>query len=174
MLFMERLEEAKRWFLQCLRDFKAAQDSFRNGNYEWSCFQAQQAAGKALKALLYAHGRSAWGHSLVELLNYLKDVEMVGEEFYVNARELDRHYIQSRYPNSFESGYPGMYYDEPTARRALEACKRIIEWVRGVFLWVKMRPCYRRVFQQFLGCGFFKVSVGCEGKLVSLNGVGYG
>jgi len=48
------------------------------------------------------------------------------------------------------------------------------DWVNGVFLWVKMRPCYRRVFQQFLGCRFFKVSVGCEGKLVSLDGVGYG
>ncbi len=128
---MERFEEAKRWFLQALRDYKAAQDSLRNENYEWSCFQAQQAAEKALKALLYAHGRSAWGHSLVELLNYLKDVEDVREDYYVDARELDRHYIPSRYPNSSESGYPGMYYDEPTACRALEACKRIIDWVKG-------------------------------------------
>ena len=129
---MERLEEAKRWFLQCLRDFKAAQDSFRNGNYEWSCFQAQQAAEKALKALLYAHGRSAWGHSLVELLNYLKDVEMVGEEFYVNARELDRHYIPSRYPNAHPAGTPHEAYDEDTSKRALEASREIIDFVKGI------------------------------------------
>jgi len=128
---LERLEEAKRLFMQALRDIKASGDSLKDGNYEWSCFQAQQAAERALKALLYAHGRSAWGHSLVELLNYLRDVEEIKEDFYVLARELDRHYIPSRHPNAFESGYPGMYYDEPTATRALEAAKAIINWVKS-------------------------------------------
>jgi len=80
--------------------------------------------------LLYAHGRSAWGHGLVELLDYLREVEEVGSELYVAARELDRHYIPSRYPNAFESGYPGLYYDEVTARRALDSAKLIIDWVR--------------------------------------------
>ncbi|HDN76005.1 MAG TPA: HEPN domain-containing protein [Acidilobales archaeon] len=117
--------------MQALRDIKASGDSLKDGNYEWSCFQAQQAAERALKALLYAHGRSAWGHSLVELLNYLRDVEEIKEDFYVLARELDRHYIPSRHPNAFESGYPGMYYDEPTATRALEAAKAIINWVKS-------------------------------------------
>ena len=28
------------------------------------------------------------------------------------ARELDRHYIPSRYPSVYDSGYPGLYYDE--------------------------------------------------------------
>ncbi|MEZ0289579.1 MAG: HEPN domain-containing protein, partial [Sulfolobales archaeon] len=126
---MERVEEARRWFLQALRDLKASNDSLEDGIYEWACFQAQQAAEKALKALLYIHGRSSWGHSLVELLDYLKDVEIVSEDLYVSARELDRHYIPSRYLNAFESGYPGLYYDKPTARRAIEASIRIIEWV---------------------------------------------
>ncbi len=127
---MERVEEAKRWFLQALRDLKAARDSINTGNYEWACFQAQQAAEKAVKALHYAHGRAAWGHSIVELLDELRDVESVDEDLYVAARELDRHYIPSRYPNAFESGYPGMYYDRPTAERAVEAASRILSWVR--------------------------------------------
>ncbi|OYT45909.1 MAG: DNA-binding protein [Desulfurococcales archaeon ex4484_42] len=127
---MERVEEVKRWLMQSLRDLKAANDSLRNSNYEWACFQAQQAAEKAVKALLYYHGLSAWGHSVVELLNYLRGKEVINEELYVAARELDRHYIPSRYPNAFESGYPGMYYDEPTARSALNASKSIIDWVR--------------------------------------------
>ncbi|PUA34021.1 MAG: DNA-binding protein [Zestosphaera tikiterensis] len=127
---MERFEEARRWFAQALRDVKAARDSVDDGNYEWSSFQSHQAAEKALKALLYAHGRSAWGHGLVELLDYLREVEEVGSELYVAARELDRHYIPSRYPNAFESGYPGLYYDEVTARRALDSAKLIIDWVR--------------------------------------------
>ena len=127
---MERLEEARRWFMQALRDLKAATDSLRTENYEWSCFQAQQAAEKAIKALLYAYGQSSWGHSIVELLNELKRFERIEEYLYVHARELDRHYIPSRYPNVFESGYPGMYYDEPTAKKAIEAAKTILEWVR--------------------------------------------
>lgn len=127
---MERFEEAKRWFAQALRDLKAARDSLEDGNYEWSCFQAHQAAGKAVKALLYAYGRSSWGHSIVELLSIAGELGGLSEDLLVYARELDRHYIPSRYPNAFESGYPGMYYDEVTARRALEAAEGILGWVR--------------------------------------------
>ena len=53
----------------------------------------------------------------------------VSEDMFVAARELDRHYIPSRYPSAFEPGYPGMYYDEATAERALEASEKILEWV---------------------------------------------
>uniref|UniRef100_A0A7C5TGR3 HEPN domain-containing protein n=1 Tax=Ignisphaera aggregans TaxID=334771 RepID=A0A7C5TGR3_9CREN len=127
---MERFEEAKRWLMQAFRDLKASMDSFRSGNFEWSCFQAQQAAEKAVKAFLYVYGRSAWGHSVVELLDYLKEFEEISNELYIYARELDRHYIPSRYPNAFESGYPGMYYDEAVAERAINASKKIIDWVR--------------------------------------------
>ncbi|MCL7383987.1 MAG: HEPN domain-containing protein [Thaumarchaeota archaeon] len=127
---MERFEEAKRWAAQSLRDLKAAEDSFRFKNYEWSCFQSQQAAEKAVKALLYVYGRSSWGHSITELLDYVRDLERVDEELYIAGRELDRHYIPSRYPNAFDSGYPGMYYDEVTAMKALESARRIINWVR--------------------------------------------
>jgi len=44
---LERLEEAKRWLAQARRDLKAAKDSSSAGNFEWACFQAQQAAEKA-------------------------------------------------------------------------------------------------------------------------------
>ena len=131
---LERIEESKRWFTQARRDLKAARDSAEAGNYEWCCFQAQQAAEKALKALLHAFGRRGWGHSVVELLEELKELVEVSEDMFVAARELDRHYIPSRYPNAFESGYPGMYYDDVTARRALEASQKIVEWVES---WLK-------------------------------------
>ncbi len=127
---MERVEEVRRWFLQALRDFKASNDSIIGENYVWACFQAQQAAEKAVKALLYVHGKVVWGYSIVEFLNVLKELERVDEELCVAARELDRHYIPPRYPNAFESGYPGMYYDKSTAERAYEAARRIVEWVR--------------------------------------------
>ena len=127
---MERFEEARRWFLQALRDAKASEHSLASGDYEWSCFQAQQAAEKAAKALLYAHGASAWGHSVTELLEYLKRFENVPEELVAVAHELDRHYIPSRYPNAYASGYPGMYYDKQAAEKCVSQAKTFIEWVR--------------------------------------------
>lgn len=125
---MERLAEARRWLLQALRDLKAARDSANSENYEWASFQAQQSAEKAVKALLHGLGVGAWGHSLVELLEALKG--QGSEEVMVYARELDRHYIPSRYPNSYESGYPAMYYDKETAERAIDYCEAIINWAR--------------------------------------------
>ena len=41
------------WFSQAKFDLKAAEDSMNNENYEWSCFQAQQAAEKTLEEYLY-------------------------------------------------------------------------------------------------------------------------
>ena len=127
---MERLEEAKRWFQQALRDLKAANDSLTCGNYEWSCFQAQQAVEKAIKALLFAHGKRVWGHSIVELLRELEQFEEIPREFYTYARELDVHYIASRYPNAFPSGYPAMYYDEVIAKKAIQFAQEIVNWVK--------------------------------------------
>lgn len=46
---MERFEEARRWFLQPLRELRAAEESLRTESYEWSSFQSQQAAEKAVK-----------------------------------------------------------------------------------------------------------------------------
>ena len=125
---MERLEEARRWLAQARRDLKAAKDSSSAGNFEWACFQAQQAAGKALKALFHGLRREAWGHSLVELLEGLSDVYGDARALLPSARELDRHYIPSRYPNAFESGYPAMYYDEETADRAVGRAEAILRW----------------------------------------------
>jgi len=60
-------------------------------------------------------------------LAWLKPIEEVSEDFYIAARELDRHYIPSHYPNAFESGYPGMYYNKPIAERAIKVTEKIIE-----------------------------------------------
>ncbi len=103
---MERVEEAKRWFLQALRDLEAARNSLRSGYYEWACFQAQQSAEKAIKALLHALGVHAWGHSIVELLGLLEQRPSVPEKLLIYGREPDRHYIHPHYPNAFEPGYP--------------------------------------------------------------------
>ncbi|MFA5002471.1 MAG: HEPN domain-containing protein [Methanolinea sp.] len=46
-------------------DLAAAQVSMQGARYEWACFQAQQAAEKAIKSLLYAEGyRKILTHSV--------------------------------------------------------------------------------------------------------------
>jgi len=45
-------EEAKRWFLQALRDLDDAKFNLSGGRFNVVCFLAQQAAEKALKSYL--------------------------------------------------------------------------------------------------------------------------
>ena len=49
---------ARTWFEQARADLAAAEDSTATGHHEWACFQAQQAGGEGVKALLYARGRT--------------------------------------------------------------------------------------------------------------------
>jgi len=42
-----------------------------------------------------------------------------------NARELDLHYIPSRYPNGLPSGYPHQFYSQIMAEQALRAAETI-------------------------------------------------
>lgn len=119
------------WLEQARRDLKAARDSRRNENYEWACFQAQQAAEKALKCLLRFHNQEPKGHTLIGLIEMVRSFAEIPDEMPFHARELDRHYIQPRYPNGFASGYPGQYYDEMTADRAIGFAQEILDFVAG-------------------------------------------
>jgi HEPN domain-containing protein len=47
------------------------------------------------------------------------------------GKELDRHYIPSRYPNFHPEGAPMDYYTSADARRAIEGAGRIIEFCRN-------------------------------------------
>ncbi len=42
------------------------------------------------------------------------------------ARELDLHYIPSRYPNGLPSGYPHQFYGRETSEKAVAAADKIV------------------------------------------------
>ena len=63
---------ARDWFRQAEADLRHARHSQRDGDYEWACFAAQQAAEKAAKAAHAALGQEAWGHAVTELLDALR------------------------------------------------------------------------------------------------------
>jgi HEPN domain-containing protein len=67
------------------------------------------------------------------LTRYFTRVNVKPEEDLLRyARELDRHYIPSRYPNAHPSGTPHEAYDEETSERALNVAERVIAFVRGI------------------------------------------
>jgi len=117
------------WWAQARRDFEAAQHSFDAGSYEWCAYQAQQAAEKALKALLRFHGREMRGHILPGLLETIRSFLAVPPELLVAAQELDQHYFRSRYPDSLPSGFPAEAYDEALAAECLGHAESILDFV---------------------------------------------
>jgi HEPN domain-containing protein len=114
------------WLRQAKRKLESAEWDLQGKFYEDACFSAQQSAELAAKAILESRGRVEVGHSVQALLKKggVKDRKLLGA-----ARTLDRYYIPTRYPNGFPSGAPMDYYDEETAREALEHAARIVRFV---------------------------------------------
>ena len=69
-------------------------------------------------------------HSVSRMLKQLP-VD-VPEGVVEKAKELDRHYIPTRYPNFHPEGAPMDFYTKKDAERAVRYAKEIIEFCKGV------------------------------------------
>ncbi|MHA1579728.1 MAG: HEPN domain-containing protein [Candidatus Freyarchaeota archaeon] len=124
--------EAKRWLDEAEWDLETAEYLHRCERFNAACFYAQQSAEKAVKALLYFVNESPWGHSLRELITRFADATKKNVDHLLPyARELDRHYVPSRYPNAHPSGTPHEAYDEVTSKRALRYAKKILSFAKS-------------------------------------------
>ena len=121
---------AEDWFRPAERDVQHARRSLEAGTFEWAAFAAQQAAEKAVKAVFQALGGEARGHSVTHLLAALPPAARPGGELVELAKELDKHYVGPRYPDSFPAGAPMDFYTEAEARRAIDASEQILEHCR--------------------------------------------
>ena len=119
-------ERSADWLRQAQKDLEKARLDVDSGYYEWACFTAQQAAEKALKALVQRLHGEAWGHGTKALLENLpyKDSGSLIED----ARFLDKMYIPTRYPNGLPEGIPHDYFTKSEAEQAVRAAERICEW----------------------------------------------
>jgi len=122
------------WLRQAIRDLEHARKSMELGDYEWACFAAHQAAEKAVKALYQKLGIEVWGHSVSRLLEHLPEELKPPRDLVDKAKELDRHYIPTRYPNFHTEGAPLDYYTERDARRAVEYAREILEYCQSKIL----------------------------------------
>jgi HEPN domain-containing protein len=121
------------WFRQAEADLRHARHALRDGDHEWACFAAQQAAEKAAKAAHAALGQEAWGHVVTELLDALRpSAAGIDEQLLDRARALDKLYIPTRYPNGLAGGAPADFYTRPEAERAIADAEAVLEVCRRV------------------------------------------
>lgn len=104
------------------------------GSHEWACFQSQQAAEKAVKALWYFHSFDPWGHSVLKLIQDFPDQSVASTlgKLKNQAARLDKLYIPTRYPNGLPDLVPGDAYTSAEAAQAMKAAKQVIDLVASL------------------------------------------
>lgn len=123
-------ERSQDWLRQAEADLRHAQNSKRVGDYDWAAFASHQAAEKAIKALFQKRHADAWGHTLSILLGNLPEGDQPDPSVIERAKELDKHYIPTRYPNGFERGAPVDFYTDREADQAITNAEAIVEFCR--------------------------------------------
>ena len=118
------------WFRQAEADLRHARNSRTSGDFEWGCFAAQQAAEKAVKAVLLHAGMEAWGHTVTALLGNVKQASTIDPDLIDCAKALDKHYIPTRYPNGFDTGAPTDFYTSKETEDAVECAQKILAFAR--------------------------------------------
>lgn len=131
-------DEAERWLRQAESDLAFAALGTREGFPAQACFTSQQAAEKAVKAVLYLSGaRFVPGHSVVELLDRaaaaVADTDAAPlRRLRDSARQLDQYYIPTRYPNGLPGGIPAEVFTDPQAEDAVGRARSFVEAARAL------------------------------------------
>ena len=129
--------EAERWLDQAEYDLGFARLALREKYFSQACFISQQAAEKAVKAIVYGSGeRLVRGHSIVEIVDQFADRVPELKDLRAAGKSLDEHYIASRYPNGVAEGPPFAAYDRPKAEEAMAAAAQIVE-AASDWLWTE-------------------------------------
>ena len=116
-------EETRAWFEKALRDFRAAKNSCKAEDYDWTAFQCQQAVEKALKALMIEEkGKSVKAHELDFLA---REMNLPGQLINL-CDELAPAYTATRYPDA-EIGEE--LYNEETAKKMLQKADEVLKWI---------------------------------------------
>ena len=132
------VSRAEDWLRQAVRDLDHAKKSLEHGHYEWACFASHQAAEKAVKALYQKLGIEIWGHSISRMLEHLPDNYKPLKDIIDKAKELDRYYIPTRYPNLHSEGAPLDYYTEGDAIRAIRHAEEILRFCRDKIIQARL------------------------------------
>lgn len=125
-------DEARRWLRQADEHFASAKWSAKGRHWAAACFQCQQAAELAAKAILIRQGERPRTHGVVSLVDSATQYDPALSELLGAARRLDRFYIPTRYPNGLPTGTAVDHFDELDFQAAETATQGILEVVRQV------------------------------------------
>ncbi len=118
------------WLKQAQAEYAAAQSLYEDGHWAWCCFTCQQAAEKALKAVLEHFGAPQTGHNLNHLLQAAEEYMHATDAVREACRRLNRLYIPTRYPDAFSEGAPAEQYVQVDAQEALHDADTVLRYAR--------------------------------------------
>ncbi len=122
-------DRSRDWLAQAERDLAHSEHAARDGEHDWACFAAHQAAEKAVKAFHLSLGQEAWGHVVARLLEELPVA--VPDGLIEEAKVLDAYYVPSRYPNSHSEGAPFEHYGPLQSEEGIRHAGAILAFVRS-------------------------------------------
>jgi len=99
-------------------------DSIKAKHYDWACFQAQQAAEKALKSKYL---------EVYKTIRKIHDLTFFGKELHLPDKvlnwcsELNKVYVETRYPS--DEKIPAQKFSEKDAIYFLQLAEEILEWL---------------------------------------------
>jgi HEPN domain-containing protein len=119
------------WLEEAEWDLENARILHKNNRFNTVVFHSQQAAEKAVKALLYFNKTNGWGHSIYSLLEKYKDLKQIDlNDLDKKALSLDKHYITTRYPDALPDLAPHNAYNKQEAEIAIKQAEEIILFVK--------------------------------------------
>lgn len=125
-------KEAERWYRQAVDDLEASAALLTAQKYAQTCFYAQQAAEKALKAAWYFLDLDPWGHSCAKLIQSLPDDEQPPfAEILEAALALDKLYIPTRYPDALAELTPAEAFTKREGQGAIASAQEILDCVEA-------------------------------------------
>jgi HEPN domain-containing protein len=122
--------EFGRWRADADAALRAARASAGAGVHNWACFQCEQAAQLALKAVLHGVGAGPWGHDLEGLGQQAEAAGVeLGDQVRAALRRLARLYIPARYADAHAAGPAAAHYDAGDVEQALRDAGAVLEAV---------------------------------------------
>lgn len=122
--------EFRRWREDAGQALAGARVQHEAGIASWACFQSEQAAQLAIKALLHALGLGPWGHDLDKLRRRLEEGGLpVPDEVTSAGRRLGRFYIPARYADAHAEDSAARHYDAGDSAQALADAGLVLRWV---------------------------------------------
>jgi HEPN domain-containing protein len=125
-------QEWERYLKQAKHTLNSAKRDCIAEDFDWACFKAHQAGELILKGWLRSTDRFVTGHSLLKLLEKLKPQTEIPETLHKCARELDKVYIPSRYPDVYSEGSPLDFYDRTNAEESIGCVEQILAFIENL------------------------------------------